>query len=84
MNLPDSLMEQVRKRAESDRQTVTSVVEEALREWLARDGAFARTKGICRPTARPGVTRWSTSFPCSAAEGGHSLGLVVDPAKPVP
>jgi hypothetical protein len=37
MNLPDSLMMQVRRRAERDRRTVTSVVEQALRELLARD-----------------------------------------------
>ena len=36
MNLPDSLMQQVRRRAESDHRTVTSLVEQALRELLAR------------------------------------------------
>ena len=36
MNLPDSLMQQVRRRAESDRRTVTSLFEQALRELLAR------------------------------------------------
>jgi hypothetical protein len=37
MNLPDSLMQQVRKRADSDHRTVTSLVEQALRELLTRD-----------------------------------------------
>ncbi len=37
MNLPDSLMRQVRARADSSHRTVTSLVEQALRELLARD-----------------------------------------------
>jgi plasmid stability protein len=37
MNLPDSLMSQVRLQADRDHRTVTSLVEQALRELLARD-----------------------------------------------
>ena len=37
MNLPDSLMRQVGARADSTHRTVTSLVEQALRELLARD-----------------------------------------------
>jgi len=37
MNLPDSLMRSVRARADSTHRTVTSLVEQALRELLARD-----------------------------------------------
>ena len=37
MNLPDALMRLVRQRADSDHRTVTSLVEQALRELLARD-----------------------------------------------
>ena len=37
MNLPDSLMQKVRERADSTHRTVTSLVEQALRELLASD-----------------------------------------------
>lgn len=37
MNLPDSLMQKVRAQADSTHRTVTSLVEQALREMLARD-----------------------------------------------
>jgi len=61
LNLPASLMQQVRKRAESDRRTVTSVVEQAIRELLARDQGCSENEGDCRPTAHLGANRWSTS-----------------------
>ncbi len=35
MNLPDALLESVKRRAQADGRTVTSLVEQALREWLA-------------------------------------------------
>ncbi len=34
MNLPDSLMERVRRRAEEEGRTVTSLMEEALRDLV--------------------------------------------------
>ena len=37
MNLPDSLMQQVRARADSTHRTATSLVEQALREFLSRE-----------------------------------------------
>jgi Mn-dependent DtxR family transcriptional regulator len=43
MNLPDSLLERARRKAEEEGRTVTSLVEEALRDLLSR------------PTARPEV-----------------------------
>lgn len=43
MNLPDSLMESARRRAAEEGRTVTSLMEEALRELL------------CRPTSRAEV-----------------------------
>lgn len=36
MNLPDSLLERARRRAEEEGRTVTSLMEEALRELLSR------------------------------------------------
>lgn len=39
MNLPDALLEQVKQRADASGRTVTSIVEEALRELLARPSA---------------------------------------------
>jgi hypothetical protein len=36
MNLPDSLLERARRRAEDEGRTVTSLVEEALRDLLSR------------------------------------------------
>lgn len=36
MNLPDSLLECARRRAEDDGRTVTSLMEEALRDLLDR------------------------------------------------
>jgi plasmid stability protein len=43
MNLPDSLLERARRRAEVEGRSVTSLMEEALRDLLSR------------PTARPQV-----------------------------
>ena len=37
MNLPDSLMERVRQRAEQEGRTVTSLMEEALRDLIDKD-----------------------------------------------
>ena len=37
MNLPDSLMERVRRRAEEEGRTVTSLMEEALRDLIDKD-----------------------------------------------
>lgn len=37
MNLPDAVMRQVKARAAQSGRTVTSLVEEALRDLLARD-----------------------------------------------
>jgi hypothetical protein len=57
MNLPDSLMEQVKRRAENDRRTVTSLVEQALRELLSRDD-FANEEEDVLPTyGAPGSHR---------------------------
>lgn len=39
MNLPDSLLDAARRRAAAEGRTVTSLVEEALRELLARSAA---------------------------------------------
>ena len=58
MNLPDSLMQQVRRRAESDRRTVTSLVEQALRELLAR---------------QEGVPENEDELPTYASPGSHPL-----------
>ena len=54
LNLPASLMQQVRKRAESDRRTVTSVVEQAIRELLARDQACSENEGDLPTYGAPG------------------------------
>ena len=54
MNLSDSLMQQVRKRAESDRRTVTSIVEQALRELLARDEGVPEKDGPLPTYGVPG------------------------------
>ncbi len=54
MNLPDSLMQQVRKRAESDHRTVTSLVEQALRELLARDEGVPEEDGVLPTYGTPG------------------------------
>ena len=54
MNLPDSLMKQVRRRAERDRRTVTSVVEQALRELLARDEDVPEKDGLLPTYGGPG------------------------------
>ena len=39
MNLPDGLLVAVRKRAEQEGRTVTSLVEQALRDLLAKGSA---------------------------------------------
>ncbi|MFI7588626.1 type II toxin-antitoxin system VapB family antitoxin [Spongisporangium articulatum] len=44
MNLPDSLMAQVKQRASSEGRTVTSVVEAALRSYL--EEYVARAEGL--------------------------------------
>ena len=54
MNLPDSLMQQVRRRAESDRRTVTSLFEQALRELLARDEGVPEKDGLLPTYGGPG------------------------------
>ena len=54
LNLPASLMQQVRKRAESDRRTVTSVVEQAIRELLARDEGCSENEGDLPTSGAPG------------------------------
>ena len=58
MNLPDSLMQQVRQRAERDRRTVTSLVEQALRELLMREDV---------------VTEEIELLPTYGAPGSHEL-----------
>jgi hypothetical protein len=37
MNLPDSLMERVRRKADREGRTVTSLMEEALRDLVNKD-----------------------------------------------
>jgi plasmid stability protein len=39
MNLPDSLLNAVRRRAQAEGRTVTSLVEQALRKLLAEENA---------------------------------------------
>ncbi len=57
MNLPDSLMRQVRRRADASHRTVTSLVEQALRELLARDADLLETEEVLptygSPSTRP-------------------------------
>ena len=57
MNLPDSLMQKVRARADSTHRTVTSLVEQALRELLARDQGPRESEEVLptygSPTTRP-------------------------------
>lgn len=43
MNLPDSLLEAARKRAQQEGRTVTSLVEEALWDLLAREKTSTST-----------------------------------------
>jgi len=54
MNLPDSLMSQVRKRADRDHRTVTSLVEQALRELLARDRSKFESEKVLPTYGAPG------------------------------
>jgi plasmid stability protein len=46
MNLPDSLLEAARARAEREGRTVTSLVEEALRDLLARSPVTPETRAL--------------------------------------
>lgn len=54
MNLPDSLMRQVHQRAEADHRTVTSLVERALRELLARDQSVPEVEELLPTYGAPG------------------------------
>jgi len=54
INLPDSLMRQVRQRADSDHRTVTSLVEQALRELLARDRTAREEQELLPTFGAPG------------------------------
>ena len=53
MNLPDSLMSQVRARADSTHRTVTSLVEQALRELLAGDQDLRESEEVLPTYASP-------------------------------
>jgi plasmid stability protein len=55
MNLPDSLMRQVRARADSAHRTVTSLVEQALRELLARDQDPRESEELLPTYGSPGT-----------------------------
>ena len=58
MNLPDALLEQARSRARAERRSVTSLVEQALRELLTRP---------------PGVTAPLEPLPTFGTPGGGVL-----------
>ena len=46
MNLPDSLLESARRRAAEEGRTVTSLMEEALRELLSRPTSRAEVEPL--------------------------------------
>lgn len=46
MNLPDSLLERARRRADEEGRTVTSLMEEALRDLLSRPAERAEVKPL--------------------------------------
>ena len=50
MNLPDALLEQVKQRAAEAGQTVTSVVEQALRQLLSEPPSRPRAQVAPLPT----------------------------------
>lgn len=63
MNLPDALLDEVRQQATAADRTVTSVVEEALRQWLAQHERSKRE--------RP-------EYPLRVFDGGPGDHLLVD------
>lgn len=76
MNLPDSLMQQVRKRAEIDRRTVTSVVEQALRELLAREEGVPEKDDLLPTYGVPG------SHPLVDIDDRDALYAALDAERP--
>ena len=76
MNLPDSLMQQVRKRAEIDRRTVTSIVEQALRELLARDEGVPEKDDLLPTYRAPG------SHPLVDIDDRDTLYAALDAERP--
>ncbi len=70
LRLDEQLLAEVRKRAAESGKALATVIEEALRESLARRRTHPTEKRVRLKTVkgsgvRPGVGAWMTAQPCS-------------------